>query len=70
MSRSKFLEDRDDDLLDDEEEREAVEEDAEADEDYLENEETLEELHVDNGGRIRPRRRRADEEEIDLGDEE
>jgi hypothetical protein len=52
----------DEDFIDhdrDEEIAETVEEDEEG---LLEEEETLEELDVDDRGHVRPRRRRADEE--------
>jgi hypothetical protein len=59
---ARFL-DEQDDLLD--EEREEIV-DEEAEEGYLEDEETLEELDVDDRGHVRPRRRRAeDDEELD-----
>jgi hypothetical protein len=60
---SRFLEDEQDDLLD--EEREEKIADEEEEEGYLEDEETLEELDVDERGHVRPRRRRAEDEEID-----
>lgn len=57
---SRFLEDED--FIDhehDEEEAEVVEDDEEG---LLEDEETLEELDVDDRGHVRPRRRSRDEE--------
>lgn len=59
---ARFL-DEEDDLLNEERE-EIADEDAE--EGILEDEETLEELDVDARGHVRPRRRRAeDDEELD-----
>jgi hypothetical protein len=60
---SRFLEDDQDELLD--EEREEIVVNEEDEEGYLEDEETLEELDVDERGHVRPRRRRQDDEEID-----
>ena len=51
----------------DEREREDLEE---GDEGYLEEEETLEELDVDDRGHVRPRRSRFDEEEYEETDPE
>ena len=64
---SRFLEDEQDDLLDDEDQ---LEEDIEAEEEddeegYLEGEETLEELDTDDRGHVRPRRRSRFDEEIE-----
>ena len=60
---ARFL-DEQDDLLDEEREKEIGNEEEE--EGILEDEETLEELDVDDRGHVRPRRRRAeDDEELD-----
>jgi len=58
---ARFLDEQDDELL--EEREETIEEDEEG---LLEEEETLEELDVDDRGHVRPRRRRSeDDEDID-----
>jgi hypothetical protein len=63
---SRFLEDEQDDLLDDEErEEEDIEAEEEAEEGSLEGEETLEELITDDRGHVRPRRRSRFDEEIE-----
>jgi hypothetical protein len=62
---SRFLEDEQDDLLDDEEELEGAEDAEEEEEGYLEGEETLEELDTDDRGHVRPRRRSRFDEEIE-----
>jgi hypothetical protein len=63
---SRFLEDEQDELLDDEEREEAGDEAEEEDEEgYLEGEETLEELDTDDRGHVRPRRRSRFDEEIE-----
>ena len=68
MARSRFSEEQDDLLSgsrfsEEEREDEIAEEENEG---YLEDEEeTLEELDVDDRGHVRPRRRRADDEEPD-----
>ena len=60
---ARFLDEQEDDLLEEREEEIGDEEDEEG---YLEDEETLEELDVDDRGHVRPRRRRAeDDEELD-----
>lgn len=63
---SRFLEDEQDDLLDEEqlEGAESAEEEADEDE-YLEGEETLEELDTDARGHVRPRRKSRFDEEIE-----
>lgn len=55
-----FLDDEQDEQL--EEQFEEEPEEDEEDEGYLEEEETLEELDVDDRGHVRPRRRSRDEE--------
>lgn len=63
---SRFLEDEQDDLLDDEQLEREEEAEEEMDEDeYLEGEETLEELDCDDRGHVRPRRRSRYDEEIE-----
>ena len=62
MARARMLDEQQDDELLEEREDIVTEEDG----DYLEDEEeTLEELDVDDRGHVRPRRRRSDDEEID-----
>lgn len=61
---SRFL-DEEDDLLEEEEGAEIAEEEGEDEEGYLEEEETLEELDVDERGHVRPRRRSRFDEELD-----
>jgi hypothetical protein len=56
---SRFLEDEQDDLLDDGEELEGAEDAEEDEEGYLDGEETLEELDTDDRGHVRPRGRRS-----------
>jgi len=56
---SRFLEDEQDDLLDDEEREEGDIEEEEAEEGYLEGEDTLEELDTYARGHVRPRGRRS-----------
>jgi hypothetical protein len=60
---SRFLEDED--FIDHEHDEEIAEIVEEEDEDLLEEEETLEELDVDDRGHVRPRRRARHDEEID-----
>jgi len=61
---ARFLDEQDDELLDEEREEVIREEDDE--EGLLEDEETLEELDVDDRGHVRPRKRRTeDDEELD-----
>lgn len=65
MSRSRFLENRDDEELFDEGREEKVAEDEEEGESYLDEEETLEELDVDDRGHVRrPRRSRVEDEDL------
>jgi hypothetical protein len=56
----RFLEDED--FIDREDEDEVPEDKEDDDEGLLEEEETLEELDVDDRGHVRPRRRQRDEE--------
>ena len=56
-----MFDEQEDELLE-EEEVEEVEEDLDPDESFLDPEEQLEELDVDDRGHVRPRRRSRDEE--------
>jgi len=58
-----FLEDKELDEWDEAREREDEDKFEEPEEGYLEEEETLEELDVDDRGHVRPRRPRQDEPE-------
>lgn len=59
---ARFLDEQDDELLDEDQE-EVIREDEDDEDRLLEDEETLEELDVDDRGHVRPRKRRTEDDE-------